>query len=223
MVQIFVHLNKEGDRLVSSRMGSMDKYKNYEDLRRFETEGQDYTIEIRKVVTSPVVIFAPHGGGIEPGTSELAIGIAGKDYSFGNFNGMKRKNNSDLHITSTNFDEPRITDLVKQSEVVIALHGEGSEKEIVYLGGLDNELKVRIEYSLKRNGFTAATHDNPSLQGASPHNICNRGLLNKGVQLEITKGLRRRLFESLTSKGRERTTNEFKSFVSAIREALTDS
>jgi phage replication-related protein YjqB (UPF0714/DUF867 family) len=53
-----------------------------------------------------VAVIAPHGGGIEPGTSELATAIAGDDFSLYLFEGLKSAGNGELHITSTNFDEP---------------------------------------------------------------------------------------------------------------------
>jgi phage replication-related protein YjqB (UPF0714/DUF867 family) len=72
-------------------------------------------------------LIAPHGGGIEPGTSEVADAIAATDFSFYAFEGIKADGNRrDLHITSRRFDEPRCVDLVKASPQVISIHGEDS-------------------------------------------------------------------------------------------------
>jgi phage replication-related protein YjqB (UPF0714/DUF867 family) len=73
---------------------------------------------------------APHGGGIEPGTSELADAIAGSDLSFYTFEGLKSSGNTDLHITSTRFDEPMCLTLLASSSVVVTLHGEHSTKTV---------------------------------------------------------------------------------------------
>ena len=45
-----------------------DKYKDFADLAAHEGEGADYQVrsEVRRSATA---IIAPHGGGIEPGTS----------------------------------------------------------------------------------------------------------------------------------------------------------
>jgi poly-gamma-glutamate hydrolase-like protein len=60
-------------------------------------------------------LVAPHGGGIEPGTSELADAIAASDLSFYTFEGLKPSGNTDLHITSTRFDEPMCLTLLASS------------------------------------------------------------------------------------------------------------
>jgi phage replication-related protein YjqB (UPF0714/DUF867 family) len=58
------------------------------------------------------------------------------------------------------------------------------------------------------------------LNGTNPKNICNKTLLKKGVQLEITKGLRNKMFASLNRKGRQTTTKYFDRFVSATKAAI---
>jgi phage replication-related protein YjqB (UPF0714/DUF867 family) len=45
-----------------------------------------------------LAILAPHGGGIEPGTSELAEAVAGEGLSFYAFEGLKRSGNAVLHV-----------------------------------------------------------------------------------------------------------------------------
>lgn len=77
-----------------------DKYRNFSELARAETEGKDYRI-IARLTDCPILIAAPHGGGIEPYTSELASEIAGSDLSFYSFEGIKETGNSKLHITTT--------------------------------------------------------------------------------------------------------------------------
>ncbi|MFE5451483.1 poly-gamma-glutamate hydrolase family protein, partial [Bacillus subtilis] len=55
-----------------------DQYRNFEELQANE-DPVNYNIFTRELGTS-VLIFAPHGGGIEGGTSELARELS-KSYS----------------------------------------------------------------------------------------------------------------------------------------------
>ena len=92
-----------------------DRYANFKELKANEREGVDYEI-CKRFISSAVAIIAPHGGKIEPGTSELAEGIAGADYTYYSFKGLKNEKgaNRELHITSSNFDEPIAVGLVEQ-------------------------------------------------------------------------------------------------------------
>jgi phage replication-related protein YjqB (UPF0714/DUF867 family) len=125
-----------------------------------------------------------------------------------------------LHITSTQFDEPRCLALVAQARTVVTIHGRNEEDRIVFLGGLADGLKSRISAALNEAGFRVSHRDEPSLQGLSPENICNRGAFGVGVQLEISRGLRRTLFESLGAQGRKFRTPRFAIFTEAIRSVL---
>src|SRR5580704_3841422 len=101
-----------------------DKYRSFPELAAAETQGG---YEVRTRYSGATLILAPHGGGIEPGTSELAEAIAGDDHSLYLFEGMKQRNNRDLHITSTNFDERECMTALHRSDRVVAIHGEDSE------------------------------------------------------------------------------------------------
>jgi phage replication-related protein YjqB (UPF0714/DUF867 family) len=60
------------------------------------------------VPESRIAIIAPHGGGIEPGSSTIARAIAGEDINMYLFEGIKvAKGNAIVHIASHHFDEPR--------------------------------------------------------------------------------------------------------------------
>jgi len=198
----------------------MDVYRNFAELSGAEREDIDFRISAVKRDGSKAVIVAPHGGAIEPGTSEVAIEVANNDLSLAIFEGIKPKGNKRLHITSTNFDEPRCVELVQESDTVVAIHGEGSNELSVFLGGRDNELCVRLKAVLERYGFTVKTHGNPDLHGLNEVNICNRGRHGAGVQLELSSGLRQTFFQSLTDKGRKKSTVELVRFVAAVREGL---
>jgi len=200
----------------------MDEYGSFAELNRVERENVDYSVRVVRRDSSSTVIVAPHGGGIEPGTSEVACEIADPDLSLAIFEGKKPKGNRRLHITSTNFDEPRCMDLVKVSDNVVAIHGEGSSAKVIFLGGRDKDLGERIYQALEKYGYNIREHDNPKLRGLAVTNICNRGSRGVGVQLELSSGLRKMFFESLNAEGRKKPTNELATFAGAVREGLRD-
>ncbi|MGF2685828.1 poly-gamma-glutamate hydrolase family protein [Marinobacter sp. DUT-3] len=199
----------------------MDRYSSFEVLKAEQTEGRDFRVQVMMREEATVAVIAPHGGAIEPGTSELALAIAGEQLSFAIFEGTKAAQNRDLHITSTNFDEPRCTDVVVRSRIVVAIHGESSLEETVFIGGADALLSSHIGNALEEADFAVREHENPNLQGKSRANICNRGTSGAGVQLELSRGLRSNLFESLRTAGRVRQTQVFHQFVDAVRQGLS--
>lgn len=79
----------------------MDKYANYDDLKQHEKEGEDYVILSREGY-SGIAVIAPHGGGIEPGTVDIADGIAGGRHSFYAFKGIKKKKMGSYILRATN-------------------------------------------------------------------------------------------------------------------------
>jgi phage replication-related protein YjqB (UPF0714/DUF867 family) len=198
----------------------MDVYRNFAELGEAEREDIDFRVSAVRREGSRTVIVAPHGGAIEPGTSEVAKAVANNDLSLATFEGIKPENNKRLHITSTNFDEPRCVKLVKESDTVVAIHGEGSFGRSVFLGGRDHCLCAELRSALERCGFDVKMHENPDLQGVAAENICNRGRQGMGVQLELSSGLRRTFFQSLTDQGRKKPTDGMVRFASAVREGL---
>lgn len=197
----------------------MDKYLNFAALSAAEKEGFDFEVHIVRK-PSQVVVIAPHGGGIEPGTSEIARTIAGDDLALAEFSGVKEKGNGDLHITSTNFDEPRCVDAVQSSDIALAIHGESSDEEVVYLGGKDAVTGGRVRASLIDAGFRVERHVEANLQGTHDSNICNRCKSGSGVQLELAKGLRKTFFRSFSKEGRAKPTSALVKFANAVRLGL---
>lgn len=206
-----------------------DKYRNFDELSRNERSGVDFRILVRRA-RAAFAIVAPHGGGIEPGTSEIADAIAAiedvvsEEWSYYAFEGLKSEGNVDLHITSTRFDEPMCLTVIGQSKVVITIHGEHSEEdgEGVFVGGRDTELGARLGTALKAKGFVVGKHPDRRLQGLERPNVCNRGTSGKGVQLELSLTVRKQMFRSLTRAGRKHPTAKFRTFVDAIRSVLDD-
>jgi phage replication-related protein YjqB (UPF0714/DUF867 family) len=195
-----------------------DKYRNFASLAAAEPEGA-YSIDVRDAGT-PVAIAAPHGGEIELGTSEIARAVAADDLSYYVFEGTKADGNRDLHITSANFDEPQCLCLLRAAYTVVTVHGEDSEHEVVYLGGRDRSALASLRRTLPSYGFTAREHSNPKLHGLHPSNICNIGRSGAGVQLELSRGLRRSFFVSFFGSGRTQRTPRLARFTQAVRQAL---
>ena len=198
-----------------------DKYPNFDALNRNETAGIDFRILARRA-KAVFDIVAPHGGGIEPGTSEIADAIAGDEFSFYAFEGLKSSGNSDLHITSTHFDEPVCLKVIRESEIVLTIHGEHSDEdgEGVFVGGRNHELGASLGAALTARGFDVCKHPNPELQGIERNNLCNRGKTRNGVQLELSRSVRKEMFSSLSREGRKHPTERFLIFVTAIRSVL---
>jgi phage replication-related protein YjqB (UPF0714/DUF867 family) len=130
-------------------------------------------------------IIAIHGGKIERGTSEIAKNIAGNDIEYFNHSGE-----TGSHITSNEFQSPLLDKLLSECSIVISIHGQHDrEKSFVIVGGLYNELIFKIKEKLKKNNFQIKDNNN-TLRGILPDNVCNKGISQKGVQLEISYKLR---------------------------------
>jgi phage replication-related protein YjqB (UPF0714/DUF867 family) len=196
-----------------------DLYGCYAELAKQHTRGDDYEVRSREVGAAALVM-SPHGGGIEPGSTELADAIAGDAHEFYDFAGTMPTRNFDLHITSTNFDEPLALELVSAAETALAVHGASGDQEIVYVGGRDAELARLLEDELRNAGFSVQDPP-PALAGTSESNIVNRTRSGGGVQIELTRGLRASMFDGgLDRASRQQPTEAFHAFVDAARHAL---
>ncbi|MDA8229589.1 MAG: poly-gamma-glutamate hydrolase family protein [Desulfitobacterium hafniense] len=188
-----------------------DIYSNFQELQLQEQEGRDY-----QIITShnwhPVLIIAPHGGKIEHYTSQITEWIAGKDFAWYAFEGIKTDgNNLRLHITSHNFDEPTLVHALANAHLVLTIHGlRDSSDEFVMIGGLDSEIGSELRNALQRNGFLVKESEQ-RYRGERATNICNRGRTGKGVQLEISLALRKRIYEDVEHRIR---------FVETIRSVI---
>jgi phage replication-related protein YjqB (UPF0714/DUF867 family) len=132
---------------------------------------------------------------------------------------MKPSGNEDLHITSILFDEPLCVQLVKSSQVVVAVHGCAGEHKVSYVGGLDEKLKTMVIEALKSADFNVE-EDISYHSGKDRRNICNKNKSGRGLQIEITMGLRCAMFKRLSRRERQKTTPVFEKFVTAIRDVL---
>ncbi len=196
----------------------------------------------RKCAVSKTAIIAPHGGGIEFGTSELCLAIAGYQpatlavtpgtgvtYDYWMFEGLRASNNRQLHVTSTHCDDGVAVSLCAGALNVLALHGCSTsqaglpdEAEVVLVGGRNAILKQLLldEFAAAGLGAIDAV-DLDALNGDEPTNITNRTLLAMGGQVEITGPLRLAMFTENTRLQRKNTTTEvFWAFAAACRNAL---
>jgi phage replication-related protein YjqB (UPF0714/DUF867 family) len=195
----------------------MSGYSSYAALARSETRDVDYRIHVHRGV-SGIAVMAIHGGGIEPGTTEIAEATAAEQHTFYSFSGIKPKGNARLHITSREFDEPVGRAIARHARTVITIHGCADTIEMVYLGGRNAQLKERIRVALEQEGFPVG--ETSRFPGVNPKNICNINTLGMGVQLEISHGLRRRLFPEGAGPRRKPPGECFLAFVAALQGAL---
>jgi len=165
-----------------------DTYSRFAELANHEELNKDYRISISDV-GSRITIIAPHGGKIEPGTSDIAKKIAADRFNYYCFEGIKTEKNGRLHITSHNFDEPMAVNIISRSQIVVSIHACTGTEMFVFLGGLDEVLKEVIAKNLESRGIIVPK-GHGKFKGLNPDNICNRSANKKGVQLEITRGLR---------------------------------
>ncbi|SPF32695.1 conserved hypothetical protein [Syntrophobacter sp. SbD1] len=200
-------------------MTPVDKYSCFKELQDYETEGVDFKVRSR-VGTTGIALICIHGGDIEPGTSEIADGIAGHDHTFYALEGIKTSGNKTLHITSTAFDEPAGLEIICLSEIIVSVHGCSETGELVHIGGLDHSLKQQIEKKLNESGFQALIDSNPRFRAFDQKNVCNLCGRGMGVQFEISRGLRERMFKDLGPQGRRSPLDLFYKFVKAVRDAL---
>jgi phage replication-related protein YjqB (UPF0714/DUF867 family) len=193
-----------------------DKYSNFSNLNKTEKES-DFEIISKEGKINEVAIIAIHGGKIEKGTSEIAEVLARNNYSFYTFKGKKKSNNfKDLHIKSTNFNEPKALSLVIKSKYTISIHGTGKSKIII--GGHDDKIVKYIEKKLSSNGYELGKDNN--MDASNKNNICNKNALGKGVQIEIPNKLRNKMFADYKKPNIDNATKIFYTFINIIDECI---
>ncbi|WP_190155036.1 poly-gamma-glutamate hydrolase family protein [Streptomyces litmocidini] len=133
-------------------------------------------------------ILALHGGGIEIGTSELALGIAGYSpgdaagapvlpatYDYWMFEGLLSSGNTALHVTSKNCDDHVALSLARSHLNVLSLHGctfdqiklPASEfpatgnRAVAVVGGLNPAFRTALVTEIKNAGFQAVDAYDP--------------------------------------------------------------
>jgi phage replication-related protein YjqB (UPF0714/DUF867 family) len=210
--------------------------------RRFRRHERFDDSPARTAEGTRTVVLAPHGGGIEPGTSELCLAVAGHHpanlpvtppagvtYDYWMFEGVREGGNADLHVTSTGCDDLLAVLLCAGALSALSLHGFKPEnvglpagRQVVLVGGADDLLRPLLLDALDDVHLPvedAGPHG--EVNGDKPCNIVNRTLRGKGAQLELSEPLRDTMFGDNTRPGRKHTTTQvFWTFVAACRDAL---
>jgi phage replication-related protein YjqB (UPF0714/DUF867 family) len=150
-------------------------------------------------------LFAPHGGLIEIGSSELARALSGERYALYCFEGKTYPLDQNLRITSTHFDEPQCQKVLSSVAVPIVIHGcyEAGSVDLFLGGRALNLIDVLQEY-LHAGDFVTAVH--PQFMGISRKNICNRGTQGSGIQIELGWRAQNALFDPATDHERRYAT-----------------
>ncbi|MDU3949843.1 MAG: poly-gamma-glutamate hydrolase family protein [Staphylococcus epidermidis] len=201
-----------------------DKYQSMTQLEKETTEGVDWRKDTKNT-GNQVLIVAPHGGSIEQGTTELTKALADKgNYDYYSFEGIRPKNNSELHVTSTHYDDPTLNQMIKNRTATVSIHGASGTEEIIYLGGPRSDLRNAIEKQLVGRGFTVKVPPE-YLGGQNNKNFINREDNNTGVQLELTTALRKVFFKNGDTSTKNRTNKEnwtptMEAFINALYEGI---
>jgi phage replication-related protein YjqB (UPF0714/DUF867 family) len=147
----------------------------------------------------PVGVFAPHGGGIEPGTEELARAVARSCGATLYVLSAKRSSgNGALHVTSTAM-RPGVSRALDAAlaacRLAIALHGHAHDARSIFVSGRAGPAAARAAAALRAAiGARWEVVDDPArippgLGGVAAENFVNRPA-GGGVQIELPRALR---------------------------------
>ncbi|MER5883213.1 poly-gamma-glutamate hydrolase family protein [Streptomyces sp. NPDC001941] len=228
-----------------------DQYASNTDLytRTAAKEGTDWQRRFRigapvqvtdnvRATSSPVnstAVIAPHGGGIEAGTSELCLAVAGyapfdvdvdpagaavagqpqRDYWM--FEALA--NSAAQHVTSTHCDDPAALAVCANNLYAVSLHGfsDTAVKKVI-IGGRDERLRRNLAAAFAAHGLGPSATDpdrsvtvvlaggDDPINGDDPANIVNRTRSGAGAQLEISTALRKAMFGDFSGAAKRRTT-----------------
>ncbi len=145
-----------------------------------------------------VAVLAVHGGGIEPGTEELAeYAAAETGCSLYVFSGRLEKGNSRLRRMSRSLfreEDSLRSRVIGQANAVISIHGHGRDANEIYAVGASEVLKgMFVELMAQRlPAFPVVTDPAKipkGLAGLHPDNVVNLPA-GGGLQLELPARLR---------------------------------
>ena len=187
------------------------------------TQGVDYQFRFKER-NSPYLAAAIHGGGIEPGTTELAEYIADSGgHNFFTFEGLLDSGNFDnLHVTSHHYDAPLARMMHSNAETVVSFHNIASTVNAprLLMGGDNIPLRNTMWRYLERAGFTCELAP-PQFVGTNDGSITNRTLTKQGVQIEMD-GFYPVLYGTGSRVNRADWTADFYAFADAINQAFRD-
>lgn len=175
-------------------------------VRRFRIGPPFQLTDNLRGASAPVrstAIIAPHGGGIEPGTSELCMRIAGytpfaqgtdpadpsipssaviagePQRDFWMFEALQ--NSQAQHVTSTGCDDPAALAVCAGNLYAVSVHGKDDalKKEVV-IGGRDERLKRNLAAAFAANGLKLG-HAEPKLNVTITMNGSDPGIDGNSV------------------------------------------
>lgn len=199
-----------------------DLYANFGALKKAYKMRTQFDLRMKKR-SSGIIYLTPHGGGIETGASELCEFSCDPEDSYFIFDAKLSTGNSDMHVTSTHFDEPNARRLVAQHDIAVSYHGySDSAVKNTKVGGLDELLRNYIGEEFTAAGIPWEQEPfESSIAGAEPDNICNVTRRGMGVQLEISTLQRTSFFGTNTGAQRRNTRlAEFDNYVAAVKRAV---
>ncbi|MFI1012183.1 poly-gamma-glutamate hydrolase family protein [Streptomyces sp. NPDC020965] len=234
------------------RHGKRREYTSYRQIYAdpVRVEGRDYRRRYgwsdtgsQRPVPSRTTVLAPHGGGIEAGTSEICLAVAGYHpgtlrplaggprHDYWMFEGLLEEENSRLHVTSIGCDDPIALAMAGGGPHALGVHGcdaasvpdPGPRRDIAVVGGLDERFKDLLKEELGRADIPWRDANTVAgLEGTHRRNPCNRTALGMGAQLELTEELRRSMFGRFLPRDRRRNDQlpRFWAFTDAVRTAI---
>jgi phage replication-related protein YjqB (UPF0714/DUF867 family) len=169
-------------------------------LQRNLVLGRDFRISFGDANIEKCLLVVPHGGGIEPGTSEIMRAVAKLgNWAWYEFAGYLRQGNREaLHVPSTEFDEPTLLSLRLRAGFCVEFHGTSQTgSPLVYVGGTwDAGRRIMggaINLFSEKHGINAVDPMSQisSLQEPTP---AVRGKRADSVKLEFSRETRNLLF-----------------------------
>ncbi|MFG2291733.1 poly-gamma-glutamate hydrolase family protein [Streptomyces sp. NPDC048603] len=160
----------------NTHLYTSDEVKEGEDwMRRFRCSTRsDFgdNLKTSSAAVRSTAILAPHGGAIEPGTTELCLAIAGYSHkeSTGStmptaLTGLVQRDywmfeslteDDTLHVTSTHCDDPAALAVCANNLYAVSVHGfrpkSGPEKQIL-IGGRDRRLMANLAWAFDKHGL----------------------------------------------------------------------
>lgn len=143
-------------------------------------------------------LLALHGGGIEPGTEEIARFVARQTgASLYVYAGRLPSGNLALHRPSHGMkleSRPLILEFLKHVNAAISIHGHGRSEKCAYVGGLHQTMVHRfvelVPPALPQYEWISNPKQiPPGIRGRNPNNIVNLPPAH-GMQLELPRALR---------------------------------
>lgn len=179
------------------------------DIEQRAKRDKDYEIISWFRPKTPLVL-AIHGGKIEVGSGELAEAVANKKWSLYHFKAIaapdfdsKILQSGFLHLTSHKFNEPLLIEMAKKSKYCLSLHGFPAEKTKVdfCVGGGNEELRKKLVSKFNKEFPQLKTCELccPPYLGLHQSNVVNL-CVNKGVQIEMSPKVRKKIVESKSFK-----------------------